>query len=650
MIDQQTIQRIFDTADIVEVIGEFVSLKKAGQNYRGLSPFTNEKTPSFFVSPSKGIFKCFSSSKGGNVVTFLREHEKLSYPEALRYLAKKYNIEIVEKEKSAEEIQQQNVRESLLVITQFAQHYFENQLFNESEGKSVGLSYFKERGFREGTLQKFQLGYSPEKRDAFTQEALQKGYKLEYLVQCGLTIQKDNYQFDRFNGRVIFPIHSLSGKVIGFGGRILKSDAKAAKYLNSPESEIYHKSQVLYGLFFGKSSIIKSDKCYLVEGYTDVLALHQTGIENVVASSGTALTHQQISLIKRFTQNITIIFDGDEAGIKASLRGIDLILQEGLNVKVLLLPDGEDPDSFSKKTSSSGLLDYISKNEGDFITFKTKLLMDEASHDPVKKAALITDIVRTISVIPNGIARNVYIRECSRLMDIDESILFQELNKMRAKHVESQVKKKRQQQTIKSKDQAEEQKIEPSDFKSENYYERELIRLLLTYHDFDLFLVKDNDGTERYATVSEFIFKELEKDDLEFTHPVYKTIYQEMKMIKSDGLQITQKYFTHHPDEIISTASAHLLTEPYSLSKIWRRRETYVETEEMNLKEVVPKAVLSFKSKFLITLLKDALHQMKVAQETERIEELPELQQRITMLNNFKLDLSKSLGNRVVFS
>lgn len=648
MIDQHTIQRIFDAADIVEVIGEFVSLKRAGQNYRGLSPFTNEKTPSFFVSPSKGIFKCFSSGKGGNVVTFLREHEKLSYPEALRWLAKKYNIEIVEKEQTAEEVQQQNERESLLIITQFAQKYFQDRLFQSEEGKAVGLSYFKERGFRENILKKFQLGYSPEKRDAFTQEALNKGYKLDYLVKCGLTIQKEDYTFDRFNGRVIFPIHSLSGKVIGFGGRILKSDAKAAKYLNSPESEIYHKSQVLYGLYFAKSGIIKSDKCYMVEGYTDVLALHQAGLDNVVASSGTALTVQQVNLIKRFTQNITILFDGDEAGIKASLRGVDLILQEGLNVKVLLFPDGEDPDSFSRKVSATELKQYIDKNEKDFITFKTKLLMGDAVNDPVKKAGLITDIVRTISVIPNGIARTVYIRECSRLLDIDENVLIQELNKIRSKHIETKYKQQRQQRPVEKIKEQEDEKTQTVDIKNENYNERELIRLLLTYYDMDLFRVKDDDGNEKFVSVSEFIFKELEKDDLEFTHPVYKTIYAEIKTATSNGTDVSQKHFTHHPDELISTTSANLLTEAYDLSKIWRRKESYVETEDMKLREVVPETVLSFKSRIVRSMLEETLHRMKVAQETDKNEEILDLQHRIVMLNNIKTNLSRSLGNRIV--
>ena len=379
-----------------------------------------------------------------------------------------------------------------------------------------------------------------------------------------------------------------------------------------------------------------------------MLALHQAGIENVVASSGTALSVQQVSLIKRFTQNITIIYDGDEAGIKASMRGIDIILQEGLNVKVLLLPDGEDPDSFSKKVSATALKEYIDKNEKDFITFKTKLLMGDAMNDPVKKAGLITDIVRTISVIPNGIARTVYIRECSRLLDIDEKVLIQELNKIRSKHIESKFKQQRQQRSAEKRKEQEDEKAQTVDIKNENYNERELLRLLLTYYDLDLFRLKDDEGKEINVTVSQFIFKELEKDDLEFTHPVYKTVYTELKSAISNGSEVLQKHFTHHPDELISTTSASLLTEAYDLSKIWRRKDSYVETEDMKLKEVVPDTVLSFKSRIVHSMLEETLRRMKDAQETKKTDEIMDLQHRIVMLNNLKMDISRSLGNRII--
>ena len=381
MIDKATIDRIFNAADIVEVISEFVSLKKTGQNYRGLSPFKNEKTPSFFVSPAKGIFKCFSTGKGGNVVAFLMENDKLTYPEALRYLAKKYNIEIVEKEESAQEIQLKNERESLLAINEFASNYFVSTLHSQ-EGKAIGMSYFMERGFREDTIKKFLLGYSREEKNAFTRTAIENSYKTEYLVKTGLTLQRENSFFDRFHGRVMFPIHGLTGQVLGFGGRIMRSDDKTAKYINSPESEIYHKSDILYGLYFARQAILKEDKCYLVEGYTDVISMHQAGIENVVSSSGTSLTQNQIRLVKRFSHNITVLYDGDEAGIKASLRGIDLLLEEGLNVRVVLLPFGEDPDSYARKNNAQAFSAFIAANETDFISFKTTLLRKDAEKDP----------------------------------------------------------------------------------------------------------------------------------------------------------------------------------------------------------------------------------------------------------------------------
>jgi DNA primase len=431
MIDQATVERIHEASKFVEVVSEFVTLKKRGVNYIGNCPFHNEKTPSFTVSPSKEIFKCFGCGKGGNSVHFIMEHESISYVEALRYLANKYHIEIQEKELSPEEISLHTDRESMLVLNSYAQKYFSTILHQHQEGKSIGLTYFKERGFRQDIIDKFQLGYCLEERDAFTKEALKNGYKKEYLVKTGLTFEGDNNYFaDRFRGRVMFPVHSLSGKVVAFGGRVLKTEAKTAKYLNSPESEIYHKSNELYGIYFAKQSIVKSDCCYLVEGYTDVISMHQAGIENVVASSGTALTAGQIRLIRRFSTNITVIYDGDAAGIKASIRGIDLLLEEGMNVKVLLLPDGEDPDSFARKQNASELIAYINQNQTDFIGFKTKLLLEDAGKDPVKKALLITDIVKSIAIIPDNIIRSVYVRECSKMLDIEESVLYNEINRI----------------------------------------------------------------------------------------------------------------------------------------------------------------------------------------------------------------------------
>src|SRR5512133_1523936 len=417
MIDRPTIERILDAAQITEVVQEFVQLKKRGVNYLGLCPFHNEKTPSFTVSPAKEISKCFGCGKVGNSVNFIMEHEHLSYPEALKYLAKKYHIEVIEKELTQEELEKQNERESLLVVSAYAARQFTENLFHTDEGISVGLTYFKERGFRQDTLKKFEVGYSFEKRDSFSLKAISDGYKTDFLVKTGLSIQHEDRVFDRFAGRVMFPIHSLSGQVLGFGGRVLKTDVKTAKYLNSPESEIYHKSRILYGIFQARKTITQEDKCYLVEGYTDVMSLHEAGIENVVASSGTSLTVEQVRLIKRFTPNITILYDGDAAGIKASIRGIDLVLEEGMNVKIVLLPNNEDPDSLSKKISNEEFLKYLGENETDFIRFKTQLLLEEAASDPVRKANLIRDIVRSIAVIPDMITRTVYIKECSLVLE-----------------------------------------------------------------------------------------------------------------------------------------------------------------------------------------------------------------------------------------
>ncbi|MGL5620176.1 MAG: DNA primase, partial [Tannerellaceae bacterium] len=412
MIDQITIDKILDAANIVDVVSEFVTLRKRGINMVGLCPFHSDKTPSFYVSPSKNICKCFACGEGGTAVHFIMKHEQLSYVEALKFLAKKYNIEVQERELSESERKAQSIRESLLIVNTYAQQYFSKVLHQHPEGKSIGLSYFKERGFKDEIIEKFQLGYSLEQKDAFYQEAIKAGYKKEYLEQTGLIIAKeDGYVADRFRGRVMFPVHTLSGKVVAFGGRVLRKDEKTAKYVNSPESEIYHKSRELYGLFFAKQAIVKSDRCFLVEGYTDVISMHQSGIENVVASSGTALTHGQIKLIHRFTNNITVIYDGDAAGIKAALRGIDLLLEEGINVKVVLLPEGEDPDSFSRKQSAASFIQYIEDNQSDFIRFKTNLLIGEAGNDPIKRSRLISDIVQSVAVIPDNIARSVYIRE-----------------------------------------------------------------------------------------------------------------------------------------------------------------------------------------------------------------------------------------------
>ena len=446
MIDQATIDKIMAATDIVDVVSDFVSLRRRGANYWGLCPFHDDKSPSFSVSPSKGVCKCFSCGKGGSAIHFIMEHEQLSYYEALKYLAKKYNIEVHEKELTDEEKQKRTERESMFVINAFAQEFFSHSLLETEEGRSVGMAYFRERGFNEDIIRKFGLGYSPEKRDALAQEAKKRGYKTEFLLKTGLCREGQHGSiYDLFAGRVMFPVYSVSGKVVAFGGRILKSGVKISKYFNSPESDIYHKSNELYGIYQAKRAIEKERCCYLVEGYTDVLSMHQSGIENVVASSGTALTPGQIRLIHRFTDNITVLYDGDAPGIKASLRGIDLILQEGLNIKVVLLPDGEDPDSFSKSQSAESFRKYIKEHETDFIRFKTQLLLEDAGEDPIKRAAIISNIVESISLIPDAIVRSVYVQECSRLLQIDEQVLLSELNKRRQKRAEQQSTRERYQ-------------------------------------------------------------------------------------------------------------------------------------------------------------------------------------------------------------
>ncbi len=644
MINRETVDRIFAAADIVEVIGDFVRLKKTGTNYKGFSPFSNEKTPSFFVSPSKGIFKCFSSGLGGNSVKFLMEHEKLSYPEALKYLAKKYNIDIVEKELSPEDIKEKNERESLLSLNEFARNSFDDWLWNRDEGKAIGLSYFKERGFREQIIKKFQLGYSLETRDAFSKLALEKGYKLEYLSKLGLTIDKNNYQFDRFFGRVIFPIHSLSGQVLGFGGRILKKNDKTAKYLNSPESEVYHKSHILYGLYFAKQAIIKQDHCFLVEGYTDVISLHQAGIENVVASSGTALTIDQIRLIKRFTTNITVLYDGDEAGIKASLRGIDLILEEGLNVKVLLLPEGEDPDSFSKSRSNNEFFEFIEKNESDFIRFKTKLLIKEAENDPVKRAQLITEIVKSIAVIPDSIMRSVYLRECSKLLDISEKILYDETYKIRRNKYQQEEKKyysENKTSTTSTSPQKPEVNLNINkDFK----HEQDLIRILLNFGDAELYMEEDK------ISVAKYIVQEILSDDLSFQHPVFARIFDIVNDLVSRKMKIDSNNFVMSEDVEVSSSSVELMTQSYDdqMSVLWSKNDVQLETEEMKLKVIVPELVTSFKNKKLLDLLSETQEQILVAQNKNDNESIELLFQKFQLLNELKKKISKELGDRII--
>jgi DNA primase len=647
MIDRLTIEKILDAAQIVDVIQEFVPLKKRGVNYLGLCPFHNEKTPSFTVSPSKEIFKCFGCGKVGNSVNFIMEHEHLTYPEALKYLARKYHIEVVEKELTAEEAEKQNERESLLVVTGYAARQFSENLFQSDEGMTVGLTYFKERGFHQTTLKKFEVGYSFEKRDAFSKKALEDGYKQDFLLKTGLSIQHEDHIFDRFSGRVMFPIHSLSGQVLGFGGRVLKTDAKTAKYLNSPESEIYHKSRIVYGIFQARKAITQDDRCYLVEGYTDVMSLHEVNIENVVASSGTSLTQEQVRLIKRFTPNITILYDGDAAGIKASIRGIDIVLEEGMNVRIVLLPDGEDPDSYSKKVSNEEFTRYLKEKETDFIRFKTELLLEEASNDPVKKANLIRDVVHSIAVIPEAITRTVYIKECSSYMEISEAVLYHEVNKMR------------QQRSFQDRNRYPGPedlpvpppviprmiKLEPTTYVSE----KEIIRLLLKYGSIELERkIRSEDGKEEVTTVSDYIVNEIISDDLLFDDEVCAKIFEEFRFATGQGTFIGEKQFVKHEDPAISRLSADLLSYTHELSRIWKDKQTFVETEEMKLKDIVPDTVLKFKSDKIKVRLKEIMTQLEEAVKTGDREKIMTLQKKDQNLKVALRMISEKLGKRII--
>ena len=647
MIDRATIERILDAAQIIDVVQEFVPLKKRGVNYLGLCPFHNEKTPSFTVSPSKEIFKCFGCGKVGNSVNFVMEHEHLTYPEALKYLAKKYHIEIIEKELTQEELEKQNERESLLVVSSYASRQFSENLFHSDDGISIGLTYFKERGFRQDTLKKFEVGYSFEKRDAFSKKALADGYKQDFLVKTGLSIQHEDRIFDRFAGRVMFPIHSLSGQVLGFGGRVLKTDAKTAKYLNSPESEIYHKSKILYGIFQARKSISQEDRCYLVEGYTDVMSLHEANVENVVASSGTSLTQEQVRLIKRFTQNITILYDGDAAGIKASIRGIDLVLEEGMNVKIVLIPDNEDPDSYSKKLSNDEFLKFLKNNETDFIRFKTQLLLLEANNDPVKKADLIRDVVKSIAVIPEAITRTVYIKECSIVLEVSEPIIYHEVNKIR-QHKSFQDRNKYPGPedlpvlpTV---------LIKPVHRETVTYYsEKEIIRLLLKFGsmEFERTMNKE-DGKEEMLTVSDYIVREITTDELLFDDRVCSKIFADFQFHSEHGLVTADKQFVKHEDPEISSLSADLLADSHELSAIWKAKQTYVETEEMKLKEIVGDAVLKFKSDKIMIKRKEIMVLLEEAVKANDIEKVIQLQKRYANLSVVLGIISRKLGNRIL--
>ncbi len=671
MIDQATVDKIIDSANILEVVSDFVTLRKRGVNYVGLCPFHDEKTPSFSVSPSKGICKCFSCGKGGSAVHFIMEHEQLSYYEALKYLAKKYNIEIEERELSDEEKQIKSDRESMLIVNSFAQEYFSNILFQHSEGRSVGLAYFHERGFRDDIIHKFALGYSLEQRDALAIEAKKRGYKEEYLLKTGLCLEGQNgYISDRFRGRVIFPVFSLSGKVLAFGGRVLRKSDKLAKYVNSPESEVYHKSNVLYGIYQAKQSIVKNDNCFLVEGYTDVLSMHQAGVENVVASSGTSLTPGQIRLIHRFTNNITVIYDGDAAGIKASLRGIDLILKEGMNIKVVLLPDGDDPDSFAKKQSASSFTEYIKNHEVDFIRFKTNLLLDSAGNDPIKRAELISDIVQSIAIIPDTIVRSVYTKECSRLMEISEEVLLREINKIKLSQLQNGTppNKKTLSETSADKQNSQEEGTQNDDTETLmetqgvpqgvlqekrvpsplDPFEKTLVRYMIRYGFHDLFSeINEETGETETWKVIPYILTDLRNDEIEFQHPLYKKVIAEINHIFDQEGEHLTRYFLAHPDEEISRLAVDLVSEKYQLSKIHTKFQT-IESEEEKLADLIPRALFELKDAITSLNIKHIREEIKKTAREKNPERTTQLMSELNGLYALKAALAKQLGERIV--
>lgn len=652
MITRESIDKVFETARVEEVIGDFVQLKRAGSNYKGLSPFSDERSPSFMVSPVKQIWKDFSSGKGGSVVTFLMEHEHFTYPEAIRFLANKYNIEIEETEVSQEDKLEANEKESLYLVSEFAKTYFTDTLLNTEEGKAIGLSYFKERGFTNETIAKFGLGYSPETWDAFTKEGLAKGYQLEFMEKVGLTItREDGKHFDRFKGRVMFPIQSLSGRNLGFGGRILTNDKKAAKYLNSPESDIYHKSKVLYGIFHAKQAIAKQNNCYLVEGYTDVIQLHQAGVENVVASSGTALTPDQIRLINRLTKNITVLFDGDAAGLRASVRGIDLILEEGMNVKVCTFPAGEDPDSFAKNNSYEDLVNHLENNAKDFIQFKASLLMDEAQNDPIKKADLIRDMVVSISKIPDRIKREIYIQETSRIMDISEQVLLNTLAQLVQKDISEAGKKQKQEykalEIVKPEIQSAQEKVNII-----YDLERKIIEMLLLYGtleaDFDDYILKANEEGEMIeemetntVKVHQRIYLSLQEDEVELANPLFRDIYNDLIAYYHQNEEFNiEQYLMQLSVEHSQTVTDILMQEEKELLHNWETKHIYVKTKDKNVSQYVSETIVSLREYLINKLIMDLMTSFSNEPESD----LEELKSTINDYNKLKVNLTNKIG------
>jgi DNA primase len=611
MITRETIEEVRSRMDIVDVVSDFVSLKKAGSNYKALSPFSAEKTPSFFVVPGKGIFKDFSSGKGGDSISFVMEHEGLSYPEAIRFLAQKYGIEIKEDRNARADDETVSDREALFIIMNFAKDYFKRLLFDSEEGKGIGLSYFQERGFNHRTIEKFELGYALDKWDGLYHEALRSGFSEAVLEKAGLVIKKEERTYDRFRGRVIFPVHGLAGKIVAFGARILSKDKQAnqPKYINSPETDIYHKSNVLFGLYFAKNAIRQADNCFLVEGYTDVIAMHQAGIENVVASSGTALTEEQIKLIKRFTDNVTVLFDGDAAGIKAALRGIDMILKGGLNVRVVLLPDGEDPDSYARNKSTTEFNQYIKSAAKDFISFKANIYAKDSEGDPIRKAESIREIINSIAVIPDPIKRSVYVQETANLLKVSESVLVAELNKLLMKESRDREADFQKARTEPITPEAVEAIQQPTTIDPQNliqYQERETIRLLLNYSENK---IDDH-------SVSEFLTHELE--DVEFTNPVYKEIYQAFKANMEKGILVNSEYFLAEGNNEVKKTVTELITSRYATSNHWSDKfHIYIPKENEILADLALTNVVRLKFRMVQKMMEDNLKQVKEAEQDD---------------------------------
>jgi DNA primase len=639
LISKETIDEVFNRIDIVDVISDFISLKRSGQNYKALSPFNNEKTASFFVVPAKGIFKDFSSGKGGNAINFVMEHEGMSYPEAIRFLAKKYGVEIKEDASTAEQQEQQSEREGLYILMNFAKEYYKSNLFNTAEGTGIGLSYFHERGFNDRTIQKFELGYALDGWSHLSDEAIKNSYNKELLTKTGLTVtNEEGRTYDRFRGRVIFPVHNLSGKVIAFGARMMGKDKNQPKYINSPETEIYHKSNVLYGLYSAKNAIRQKDNCFLVEGYTDVISLHQADVENVVASSGTALTEEQIKLIRRFTENVTVLFDGDAAGIKAALRGIDLILRGGLNVRVVLLPDSEDPDSYSRKVGTTEFQKYLAQKSQDFISFKSGLYAAEAANDPIRKAESIKEIVGSIALIPDPVKRSVYIQETSHQLKIGEPVLVTELNKLL---IEERRKKERErnqppragQNEIEHLETVQDLTVAPIDPKDMVYYqERETVRLLLNYADQAL-------EDQRLA---DFLIHEL--DDVTFANPVFREIYQHFHDMLQNGKIPGSQLLMQQGSKDVKNAVAGLITAKYETSPRWKDKHIYIPNEVEILQDMASTNVLRLKFRLVQKMSEDNLLKIRETEQAGDLEDLGKYLDKHAELKRAERELASVLG------